>query len=186
MRRLYKLLSWDYETNEGQATDGTSWEGSPIIFAVPGTDLAAEYNGFLNIGEVFSAEESPNHVLFDVIIERGERAPVQPAGYTAPGLSSDAVENIVEGSRNTKEQIRSALPEYNTLPPTKFVDSFTRGTRDDPTTWEDDLPVEIEINLARIRALAGDTKMLSGQIKCLEMRVTMLEQARNARIDDGR
>ena len=32
MRRLYKLLSWDYPNNEGQATDVTKFDGQPFVF----------------------------------------------------------------------------------------------------------------------------------------------------------
>lgn len=74
MRRLFKLISWDYETNTGSATDGSKFNGEPFLFTVPGHLLPAHYNGFLNLEEVFSAQENQHHQLFDVIIERGPRA----------------------------------------------------------------------------------------------------------------
>lgn len=74
MRRLYKLLSWDYETHRGYATDGTSYDFEPFKFTIMENDLEPEHNNHLLLDEIFSAEESPNHLLFDIIIEEGPRS----------------------------------------------------------------------------------------------------------------
>lgn len=104
MRRLYKLISWDYETNRGLATDGTKFDREPITFDVYQQDLSIEHNGHLIIEEVFSAVESPDRALYDIVIERGPRA----AQQVKPGpdvLNDDQVESIVAASLNPEAQV---------------------------------------------------------------------------------
>lgn len=74
IRKLYKLISWDYGTNSGLATDGTQFDGEPITFVVQAAALPEKYNGHLLLNEVFSADENLRHELSDIIIERGPRS----------------------------------------------------------------------------------------------------------------
>lgn len=104
MRRFYKLLSWDYETNRGLATDGTSWEGQPIVFDVYGEDLSPEYNGFLNLGEVFTAVESPARILYDIVIEQGPRSARPAQTFQHIPLDDNAVEALVNKSLTVDAQ----------------------------------------------------------------------------------
>lgn len=91
MRQQYKLLHWDYGTNKGLATDGTTFDGQPITFEVRQSDLPAELEGYLGMGEVFSAYEDSagDHHLFDVIIEEGPRAMPQPLYSPSMGYSDE-------------------------------------------------------------------------------------------------
>lgn len=112
-RRMYKLLSWDYVTHEGVATDGTKFDHEPITFKVLGADLPEEYNDILIIGEVFSAEEgSDHHTLHDVIIERGPRAraPLLPEEMAALQVQETPLEQTERAQGILDEIIREAPP----------------------------------------------------------------------------
>lgn len=86
-RRLYKLILWDYGTDRGIATDGTAFEGEPIPFHIYAKDLSPEHNGHLLRDEVFSAVESCDHILYDIVIERGPRS-LDPANRLIKALPS--------------------------------------------------------------------------------------------------
>ena len=90
MRQKYKLIHWDYGTNRGVATDGTRFEGEPILFEVRQEDLEPEHDGHLLMGEVFSAYEDSagDHHLYDILIEEGARAIAVPA-YQQPVQAID-------------------------------------------------------------------------------------------------
>jgi len=84
IRKLYKLISWDYGTNSGLATDGTQFDGEPITFVVQAADLPEKYNGHLLLNEVFSADENLRHELSEIIIERGPRSEAPSDTYSNP------------------------------------------------------------------------------------------------------
>ena len=91
MRRTYKLLHWDYGTNRGVATDGTKFDGEPIVFEVRGQDLSPEHNGHLLLNEVFTAYEDSagDHHLYDILIEEGARAIATPSCYQPVGYADE-------------------------------------------------------------------------------------------------
>lgn len=107
-RRRYKLVSWDHQKNVGLATDGSAYEGEPILFTVRGADLDPAYDGRLDVGEVFMADESPNFLLFDVLIEDGPRGLVSQENYKKQSKKvSEAIEFRDVIPQETKEQYES-------------------------------------------------------------------------------
>ena len=77
-RKLYTVSKWDKEAGKGYATDGTSWEGDPILFSIFGMNIP-DY-GYLDPGETITAVERIGDYpecerwLTDVIVESGPRA----------------------------------------------------------------------------------------------------------------
>jgi hypothetical protein len=78
IRKTYTVSSWDKEAGLGYATDGTSWEGSPILFPIYAKDVE-DYEGYLEPGELITAVErisyytNPELYLTDIITESGPR-----------------------------------------------------------------------------------------------------------------
>lgn len=79
--RRYKLLSWDAIAGRGIATDGTKYQGEAIEFIVFGRDLDVDYDGHLDVGEEFYANDAPNFVLYDVVVESGPRGLVSQDNF---------------------------------------------------------------------------------------------------------
>ena len=77
-RKLYTVSKWDKEAGKGYATDGTSWEGDPILFSIFGMNIP-DY-GYLDPGETITAVErigdypECERYLTGIIVESGPRA----------------------------------------------------------------------------------------------------------------
>ena len=150
MRRTYNLLHWDYGTNRGVATDGTKFDGEPIVFEVRGQDLSPEHNGHLLLNEVFTAYEDSagDHHLYDILIEEGARAIATPSCYQPVGYADEGA---------------------------SFVDADFSHL-DVKKTVEAGEPVLIELGNEAARAL-GTPYILN--TKSLEVRVSKLEKDLN-------
>lgn len=151
MRKLYKLIVWDYGTNSGIATDGTKFEGEPIEFPVAAADLDEVHNGHLEINEIFSADEDfVDHHLYNIVIEQGPRKEAEPL-HRRPVAAVD--EDQLPSLESTLSEINAADPNGNkderVVVDSGKDQSLVKGIDWTPSTrYDSQLPVLVDASIS--------------------------------------